>query len=78
MGLHWDFAGASVQSIRTDARTCLALDAPTRSVRRVHPPAAGMRPIAVSGSQKRAEGPTMRTSHARAHSNPPATAAPCP
>ena len=56
--------------------TRLAREAPTSSVSRVQPPAAGTRPSAVSGSQKRALGPTSRTSHARAHSKPPATAAP--
>ena len=56
--------------------TCFARAEPTSSVRRVHPPAAGIKPNWVSGSQKRAAGPAIRTSHASAHSKPPATAAP--
>ena len=62
--------------VREQVLTCLARAAPTMAERRVQPPAAGTRPSFVSGSQKRALGPTKRTSHARAHSKPPATAAP--
>ena len=47
--------GCNVGSMRSwKSTTRFARDAPTSSVNRVQPPAAGIRPKAVSGSQNRA------------------------
>eukprot|EP00964_Phaeocystis_antarctica_P063909 scaffold38389_cov70-Phaeocystis_antarctica.AAC.4 len=69
-------AAVGASSLSPKSTSCLARAEPTSSARRAQPPADGMRSICTSGSQKRACGPAMRASHASAHSNPPATAAP--
>ena len=50
---------------------------PTILESRVSPPAAGTRPISISGNRNDAAGPTTRRSQASASSKPPPIAGPC-